>query len=218
MKLRQYWLIVILGLVAGLVGGALSGWIFFMVESKGAASADIEKIKLGVQIATLIVLIFSVLLLGTQIRKTQKWNKKRATRDMVVSYLEKAQRCYSRLYEIAKVDFNDSDQTYKTVVSEDNYEDLKIALVMLLGLFEEIAMGIRYKIYDNDLVYDLDVTIFLSVYKWAESFIVEARLDPYSETAYLEFEQLCKQWQTRYDEKMRLPHQSKSLEDDMSDV
>lgn len=61
MKLRQCWLIVILGLVAGLVGGAVSGWIFFMVDSKGAVSADIEIIKLFVQGASLIALVVYVI-------------------------------------------------------------------------------------------------------------------------------------------------------------
>ena len=44
MKLRYYALFIILALIAGVVGGMVSSWIF-MAKSGGAVRGDIEKAK-----------------------------------------------------------------------------------------------------------------------------------------------------------------------------
>ncbi len=189
---RTEWLIVILALV-------VLCWIVSIVES--AASADIEKIKLYVQVATLIVLISSVIflwnqvaLLKRQMSETQAWNKKRATRDMAVLFMEKYFDHTKALYDLAGVIFSDSKQTYETFL-EPKLIDQKDAietshhLCYILGGFEEMAAGIRHNIYDNDIARDINITFFHDTYRWAGTYIERQQ--------YTEIMQLYKKWQPK---------------------
>lgn len=198
MKLRQYALIVILGLVAGIIGGTLSGWIF-MAKSGDTIKSDIEKIKLYLQVGSIALLAFSIYVSARLVRKqiatTQQWNRRKSAFDVAASYTEKIHEHSLKLNEVAEVNFSDIDQTCETVKNEENSGKVDYNLGCMLALFEEVALGIRVEILDNDIAYDLLNLILLDLYPWGKPYIDHDR--KYFETAYINVEQLYEKWQAK---------------------
>lgn len=198
MKLR-YSLVIVFALVAGLAGGALWSWILFMTGSSGAANTDIEKIKLYVQIASVIVLVVSIgissYFVKRQMAETQEWNKRKATRDMVSHLAERFDRHELNMREVG-VNFSKGGQTYDTVVNMDKSSESKIwdDLSPLLMELEQLAWGIKHNIYDGDLAYDLYRLILQQVYEWAEPAIDKVRQVPDGKRAYIELQKLHEIW------------------------
>lgn len=231
MKLRYS---IIFALVAGLVGGALSGWIFFMAESRGAASVDIEKVKLWVQIFSVIVLVGSIGISSYFVRKqmveTQAWNRRLATRDMAESFADKFNKYMDRLNTLLAAKEQDIDilnQIYKDFIEkkeaftqEEIELDNEISAIVtpILAGLENIAWGIKHDIYDNNLAYDMYYEIFAYICKWTENIIAFNRIGASNAGGEVwgELERLYEIWKTpsrkERNEKL-LAYQSKSLED-----
>ena len=188
MKLRQYSLIIILALIAGLAGGAVSGRIFSMVESKEAVSADIEIIKLFVPIGSAVLLaicIFvSALMVNKQIATTQQWNRRKSAFDVAASYTKEIHEHSRKLHEMGAC-FHDPNQTCDTIIGSNsgNAKEIEYNLGCMLSLLEEMALGIRQGVLDNDIAYDLLNLILPDVYRWRMPYIERDR--EHSETAYI---------------------------------
>ena len=168
-----------------------------------------------VQIATVIVLIVSVITLKKQISKTHEWNRRKAAQDLVdhmfrIRYYELVEA----LEEISSADgkiivnMNDQDQTYSDVVHDGNKKRIRQHLRPLLGFCEEIALGVRHNIYDKDLAYDYFGFLAPSIFRWSEPFIKEVRQEAEDQTIYIEMEELGREWAKRNKEEAEKARQS----------
>lgn len=187
---------------------------------------------LVVQTLTLIILACSVYLvkhqiaeLKTQITKTHEWNRRKAAQDLVdhmyrIGYYEKTARLnkIECLDKKIRVDIDDPKQTYAIIkdnLGEKKIDEVSEFLRPLLAFCEEIALGIRHKIYDADIAYDYFGFLVPQLYNWAEGFIQEVRKDTQDDTIYIEMEQLSEEWCKRSEEekaKARKTKQSNSKE------
>lgn len=161
MKLKNHWPIIVFALAAGVVGGALSGWAFFMVDSSGAVSTDIEIAKLFLQAVSFALLAGSIYMSAYSVKKqllvaqeqvitaqkqmvaTQDWNKRKATRDMAVSCSENFHKHEHTLRTLpeAEVDFSSLEETYSTFEKMEKDVKFKIwnEILPILAEFERMA-------------------------------------------------------------------------------
>jgi len=128
-------------------------------------------------IATLIVLIFSVYLLSRQISKDHTWKRRKAAQDITNDIMK------GEIFEIRKelhkfARFYDTSETYENVITkltEEERNELDFLLKIYLSYFEGIGLGIKHKIYDEDILYEYMSAIIPDTFRWSKKYIDDLR-------------------------------------------
>jgi len=66
------------------------------------------------------------------------------------------------------------------------------------NFFEIMASGIKYEIYDEEMLYDSMMGAVIEYYGCFEDYIMERRKKTFLSTCYVEFEELARRWKERY--------------------
>jgi len=150
------------------------------------------------QVITNFLMFLSLSVLCYQIYSTHKWQKHKAAQDLIQDI--RTGVYYDNVKKLGKIkgadgqsiDIDRKDQTYSDIVNEDNKECIKECVWPIVTLCEDIALGIKHKIYDEGMISDYCRSFMLDHYRWLKPYINEARKS-FSD-AYIEFESMCEKW------------------------
>lgn len=145
---------------------------------------------------TTIILLLSVIAVLLQIRSQQKWNRRRATQDIVDQLMSgEALRIKERLHPSANT--YDSAQSYETTVATfelSKKQDFDFWLRHYLDYLEGIALGIRHKILDETIAYE-NLGVHLPAWnRWSKHYIDEQIKLSNDKTVYIELRLLAEKW------------------------
>jgi len=91
---------------------------------------------------------------------------------------------------------------------------LKDSVKVVANFFEMMASGIKYEIYDEEMLYDSMMGAVIDYYTCFEDYIRDRRKKPFLSFYCVEFEELAKRWKERYDteqKRLRPTAQSRML-------
>jgi hypothetical protein len=148
---------------------------------------------------TLVVIAISASLLYYQIKSFHEWNRRKETNDFLANI------GYGKLADVRErlrmhADFYASDQNYATVMQslpEEEKQKFRSDVITLLNSFEQVALGIKSNILDEQISYDCLGTLIAYVVRWAEPLINE--LQSQEGRLLLDTSKLAKAWQNKLD-------------------
>ncbi|MBU4446277.1 DUF4760 domain-containing protein [bacterium] len=146
---------------------------------------------------TLVVIAISTSLLYYQIKSFHEWNRRKETNDFLANI------GYGKLAEVRErlriyVNPYTPDQNYATVIqSLPEKEALKLRsdVLTLLNSFEQVALGIKSNILDEQISYDCLGTMITCFVRWAEPLVNE--LQSQESRLLLDTSNLAKAWQEK---------------------
>ncbi len=144
-------------------------------------------------------LLFSVVFAGYQLYQTERWNKLNAVHAYYpVEKITGIFRSLIDLYKVSGVIANGtgaiSEESIQKVLANDN---LLSATNDLLSLYEEYALAIKYKVLNEQYVYDFRYPETIELYNIILPYIKKRQTEPGNEHALEEFVALGKRWVER---------------------
>ena len=122
-----------------------------------------------VAIVNLIVLSIMAVLAVLQIRKTQEWNRRRATLDLLTEWdVGRMRELRDRLE--AKVDIYNPQSDYESKKGDLDKED-DMALDGILNALDNVGLAVRHKVLNERMAYECLSGIVAAYWRWARPYI-----------------------------------------------
>lgn len=155
---------------------------------------------------TLLIVGASATLALLQIRKTQDWNRRKASQDLLlqvvtgelVSIRQKLEIKYGA--DFATMTVSDCSSLLQRLSSEDRRE-FSFVVKQLFNYLEAIAIGIKNNVFDEDICYEHLSIVATRYWKWAKPFVNEVRA--VSPTIWIEIEHFAHKWNARLEDDLR---------------
>ena len=99
--------------------------------------------------------------------------------------------------------FYDISQSYQTVITkltEDDKKELDLLLKIYLSYFEAISLGIKHKIYDEDILYEYMSAIIPDTFRWSKQYIEDLREKAGDHRIFIELISLERKWRKKNEE------------------
>ena len=156
---------------------------------------------------TLLIVGASATLALLQIRKTQDWNRRKASQDLLLQVVTgelvglRQQLEIKYDAEFYKMSVSDCSSLLQRLSSDDRRE---FAFVMkrLFNYLEAIAIGIKNNVFEEDICYEHLSIVATRYWKWAKPFVDEVRA--VSPTIWIEIEYFAHRWNARLEDDLRV--------------
>jgi len=147
-----------------------------------------------------IILFISAAILIWQVISQNTWNRKKAALDLInMLYQGDLLRIKNELDKyLISPEFHKI--TYEEIakrLSEGEKDKLDTNLEIYLNFLEGIAVGIKYKVYKENMLYDYIGFLVPQVVRWSKPYILTARERFDNSTIYLEVEKLAQKWEKK---------------------
>jgi len=147
-----------------------------------------------------IILFISAAILIWQVISQNTWNRKRSALDLInMLYQGDLLRIKNELdrYLISPEFHKITYEEIAKRLSEGEKDKLDTNLEIYLNFLEGIAVGIKYKVYKENMLYDYIGFLVPQVVRWSKPYILTARERFDNSTIYLEVEKLAQKWEKK---------------------
>lgn len=148
-----------------------------------------------------LILSISAGILLWQIISQNIWNRKRTSIELINAiFTGDMLRTKKEIDKYLRRSENFQKETYEEVIkqiSKEDKEKLDESLHIYLNYLEGIALGIKYKVYDEKMLFDYIEPIITQLTRWARPFIEDMRKKFGSDDIYIEIEKLANKWKKR---------------------
>ena len=157
-----------------------------------------------------------------QISKDYEWKRRKAAQDLTNDIMKgEIQEIRAKLDKYAT--FYDSTQSYETVITELTEKDKKeldFLLKIYLSYFEGISLGIKHKIYDEDILYEYMSAIIPETFRWSKKYIEDIRDEVGDHRIFIELISLENKWRKKNEklEKEWKTHMDKKKDEDIKKI
>jgi hypothetical protein len=148
--------------------------------------------------ANVAAIVVSVALIWLQIRKTQEWNRRKATHDFVTRVIFGSVAKIRSVLE-QKINPYDEEQDYATMQQNLTEEEVRL-LRDLLNYLEIMCLGIKHGILDNTIAYDCACVVLRIYCRWAQPYIDSAQDDIRFPFNWIEMEHRNRRWTKRLEQ------------------
>jgi hypothetical protein len=156
---------------------------------------------------TLVIVGASATLALLQIRKTQDWNRRKASQDLLLQVVTGELVSLRQLLEIkyeaefARMTVADCSSLLQRLSSEERRE-FAFVVKRLFNYLEAIAIGIKNNVFDEEICYEHLSIVATRYWKWAKPFVDEVRA--VSPVIWIEIEHFVNGWSLRLEEDLRV--------------
>lgn len=159
------------------------------------------------QIVEILVIAASAGLIWLQIHKNHEWRRRKASHDFLYQLISGNFRVLREKLEYGfGVEYRDKSQNYETVrrsLGEDeDKRELYVKTSALFNYFEELAVGIKNNVLDDDICFDMAAPLLIEYRRWGAPLIEERSPEGYR-TTWVEFVSLVDEWKDRREEQER---------------
>ncbi len=154
----------------------------------------------------LIVVGISAYLLYRQIVATHEWNRRHATQSVLGEMSHGQISKHKAMLKERGAEIYNRDQTYATF-SRTLDVPARIAadadLIVLLNYSEALAIGLKDKVFDEDMCYDFFSAIMVNLERWSAPYVVDVRHATDDTRLFIEFEHLAGRWRRRKEQESK---------------
>jgi len=146
-----------------------------------------------------VLLVTAIILIG-QVISQNTWNRKKAALDLInMLYQGDLLRIKNELdrYLISPEFHKITYEEIAKRLSKEEKDKLDTNLEIYLNFLEGIAVGIKYKVYKENMLYDYIGFLVPQVVRWSKPYILTARERFNNSTIYLEVEKLAQKWEKK---------------------
>jgi len=148
------------------------------------------------------VILISASLLLWQIISQNNWIRKNNSLELINQIFKGDMlEIKKEIEKYLRKSANFKKETYKDIKAKileeeklDELDKLDECLYIYLIYLEGIAVGIKYKIYEEEMIYDYIEPIITQILRWAKPYIEEIREKFGDQELYIELEKLADKW------------------------
>ena len=173
-------------------------FIFIILFLLNKSSQVFQSMEYYSGVWNFFVLLISASLLLWQIISQNIWIRKKNSLELISQIFKGDMlKVKSEVDKYLRKSSNFLNETYKEIadnIHKEEKEKLDECLQIYLNYLEGIALGIKYKVYEEQMLYDYIESIITQIYRWAKPYIEEMRKKFGDKELYIELEKLAEKW------------------------
>lgn len=160
-----------------------------------------SKLDLIFKVLTLLTIISSAILVYLSLKKSHRWNRRKATQDTLNNLIINDLSVLNKKMKIdLNIDIHKTDSDYSVTynnLNEEEQKELNDTLIKAFNIFEIIAICIKNNIINENICYDYLALILTEYFRWGEDFIRQRCDQTHDPRVYLNFKLLAGTWRDR---------------------
>lgn len=163
-------------------------------------------LDLTLRIVAIVIVVASASFALLAIRRTQEWNRRKATFDVLLQTVTKATDSFREFASAYNLNFNVNppsptlESVEASLGDQASRQQFRRDLHGLLNYFETLAVGLKNHVLDEDMCYEHLSIRQVLLWEWARTFVLANRgLSP---TLCIEQEHYAIRWRKRLDDEI----------------